>query len=60
MYTFMEPSYRRRHRRFLAASLALPVIVTVMAFANIQILLPLFRTSMWRSKASTSGTSFSI
>src|SRR5918994_5521824 len=31
-YTFMEPNYRRRHRRFLAASLALPVIVTTMAF----------------------------
>src|ERR671913_2159042 len=30
-YTFMEPSYRRRHGRFLAASLALPVIVTTMA-----------------------------
>jgi len=46
-YTFMEPNYRRRHRRFLAASLSLPVIVTVMAFANIQILLTVF--FMWAS-----------
>lgn len=46
-YTFMEPNYRRRHRRFLAASLALPVIVTVMAFVNIQILLTIF--FMWAS-----------
>jgi hypothetical protein len=46
-YTFLEPSYRRRHRRFLAASLALPVIVTVMAFVNLQILLTVF--FMWAS-----------
>jgi hypothetical protein len=46
-YTFMEPNYRRRHRRFLAASMALPVIVTVMAFVNIQILLTVF--FMWAS-----------
>jgi len=46
-YTFMEPAYRRRHPRFLAASLALPVIVTVMAFVNIQILLTVF--FMWAS-----------
>jgi hypothetical protein len=46
-YTFMEPSYRRRHRRFLAASLALPVIVTTMAFVNLQILLTVF--FMWAS-----------
>jgi hypothetical protein len=46
-YTFMEPNYRRRHRRFLAASLALPVIVTVMAFVNLQILLTVF--FMWAS-----------
>jgi hypothetical protein len=46
-YTFMEPNYRARHRRFLAASLALPVIVTVMAFVNIQILLTIFFT--WAS-----------
>lgn len=46
-YTFMEPSYRRRHRRFLAASLALPVIVTVMAFVNIQVLLTVF--FLWAS-----------
>jgi hypothetical protein len=46
-YTFLEPSYRRRHRRFLAASLALPVIVTVMAFVNLQVLLTVF--FMWAS-----------
>lgn len=46
-YTFMEPSYRRRHRRFLAASLALPVIVTTMALVNLQILLTVF--FMWAS-----------
>jgi hypothetical protein len=46
-YTFMEPNYRRRHRRFLAASLALPVIVTVMAFVNIQVLLTVF--FLWAS-----------
>jgi len=46
-YTFMEPNYRRRHRRFLAASLAIPVIVTIMAFVNIQILLTVF--FMWAS-----------
>jgi hypothetical protein len=46
-YTFMEPNYRRRHRRFLAASLALPVIVTVMAFVNIRVLLTVF--FMWAS-----------
>ena len=46
-YTFMEPSYRRRHRRFLAASMALPVIVTVMAFVNLQVLLTIFFT--WAS-----------
>jgi hypothetical protein len=46
-YTFMEPNYRRRHRRFLAASLALPVIVTTMAFVNLQILLTVF--FLWAS-----------
>lgn len=46
-YTFMEPNYRRRHRRFLAASLALPVIVTVMAFVNLQVLLTVF--FLWAS-----------
>jgi hypothetical protein len=46
-YTFMEPNYRRRHRRFLAASLALPVIVTAMAFVNLQVLLTVF--FMWAS-----------
>src|SRR5918997_3758690 len=46
-YTFMEPSYRRRHRRFLAASLALPVFVTVLAFVDLQVLLTVF--FMWAS-----------
>jgi hypothetical protein len=46
-YTFMEPNYRRRHRRFLTASLALPVIVTVMAFVNLQVLLTIF--FLWAS-----------
>ncbi|MBA3747370.1 MAG: hypothetical protein H0W96_07720 [Solirubrobacterales bacterium] len=46
-YTFMEPTYRRRHGRFLAASLALPVIVTTMAFVNLQVLLTVF--FMWAS-----------
>jgi hypothetical protein len=46
-YTFMEPNYRRRHRRFLAASLALPAIVTVMAFVNLQVLLTVF--FLWAS-----------
>jgi hypothetical protein len=46
-YTFMEPSYRRRHRRFLAASLALPVVVTLLAFVNLQILLTVF--FLWAS-----------
>jgi hypothetical protein len=46
-YTFMEPNYRRRHRRFLAASLALPVIVTTLAVVNLQVLLTLF--FMWAS-----------
>jgi hypothetical protein len=46
-YTFLEPSYRRRHRRFLAASLALPVLVTTLAFVNLQVLLTVF--FMWAS-----------
>ena len=46
-YTFMEPNYRRRHQRFLAASLAIPVIVTILAFVNIQVLLTVF--FMWAS-----------
>jgi len=46
-YTFMEPSYRRRHGRVLAASLALPVIVTTLAFVNLQVLLTLF--FLWAS-----------
>jgi hypothetical protein len=46
-YTFLEPNYRRRHKRFLLGSLALPVLVTVMAFVNLQILLTIFFT--WAS-----------
>ena len=46
-YTFMEPNYRRRHGRFLAASLALPVIVTVLSFVNLQVLLTMF--FLWAS-----------
>jgi hypothetical protein len=46
-YTFMEPNYRHRHRWFLLGSLALPVLVTVLAFVNLQILLTLFFT--WAS-----------
>lgn len=41
-YTFMEPGYRRRHGRLLAASLALPVFVTVLSFVNLQVLLTVF------------------
>jgi hypothetical protein len=43
----MERNYRRRHRRFLVASLALPVIVTTMAFVDLQLLLTVF--FMWAS-----------
>jgi hypothetical protein len=46
-YTFMEPSYRRRHRGFLAASLALPVFVTLLAFVHLQVLLTVF--FLWAS-----------
>ncbi len=46
-YTFMEPNYRRRHKRFLLASLLLPVVVTVLAFVNLQVLLTVFFT--WAS-----------
>ena len=46
-YTFLEPNYRRRHKRFLTASLLLPVIVTVLAFVNLQVLLTIFFT--WAS-----------
>jgi hypothetical protein len=46
-YTFMEAGYRRRHRRFLAASLALPVFVTVLSFVNLQVLLTVF--FLWAS-----------
>jgi hypothetical protein len=46
-YTFLEPAYRRRHRAFLLASLVLPVMVTALAFINLQILLTLFFT--WAS-----------
>ncbi|MDP8968874.1 MAG: hypothetical protein M3N04_09765 [Actinomycetota bacterium] len=46
-YTFMEPSYRRRHSRFLAGSLALPVFVTTLSFVNLQLLLTVF--FLWAS-----------
>ena len=46
-YTFMEPNYRARHRRFLLGSLVIPVLVTVLAFVNLQILLTVFFT--WAS-----------
>jgi hypothetical protein len=46
-YTFMEPGFRRRHGRFLAASLALPVFVTVLSFANLRVLLTVF--FLWAS-----------
>ena len=46
-YTFMEPGYRRRHGRFLAASLMLPVFVTVLSFVNLQVLLTVF--FLWAS-----------
>lgn len=46
-YTFMEPAYRRRHRRFMLASLVLPVLVTALAFWNLQVLLTVFFT--WAS-----------
>ena len=41
-YTFMEPRFRRRHGRFLAASLALPVFVTLLSFVHLQLLLTIF------------------
>jgi hypothetical protein len=46
-YTFFEPNYRARHKRFLIGSLALPVMVTALAFINLQILLTIFFT--WAS-----------
>jgi hypothetical protein len=46
-YTFMEPNYRRRHGRFLLGSLALPVIVTILAFVDLQVLLTVF--FLWAS-----------
>ena len=46
-YTFMQSSYRQRHRRFLLASLLLPVMVTVLAFVHLQLLLTIFFT--WAS-----------
>jgi hypothetical protein len=46
-YTFMEPGFRSRHGRFLAASLALPVFVTVLSFVNLQVLLTVF--FLWAS-----------
>jgi hypothetical protein len=46
-YTFLEPNYRRRHRGFLLGSLVLPVLVTILAFVNLQVLLTIFFT--WAS-----------
>ena len=46
-YTFMEPRFRRRHGRFLAASLALPVFVTLLSFVHLQLLLTIF--FLWAS-----------
>src|SRR5215212_2959958 len=46
-YTFFEPNYRSRHRAFLLGSLALPVLVTILAFVNLQVLLTIFFT--WAS-----------
>jgi len=46
-YTFMQSRYRQRHRKFLLASLLLPVMVTTLAFVNLQILLTIFFT--WAS-----------
>ncbi|MGI8556831.1 MAG: hypothetical protein ACR2ND_00735 [Solirubrobacteraceae bacterium] len=46
-YTFLEPNFRARHRRFLLGSLALPVIVCALAFADLQVLLTIFYT--WAS-----------
>lgn len=46
-YTFMEPNYRARHRKFLAVSCVIPVAVTAMAFIDLQILLTVFFT--WAS-----------
>src|SRR5215212_9156379 len=38
-YTVAQRGYRRQHRAFLLGSLLLPVIVTALAFTNMQILL---------------------
>src|SRR5918994_772426 len=46
-YTVFQRGYRERHRAFLLGTLALPVVVTVLAFTNMQILLTLFFT--WAS-----------
>jgi hypothetical protein len=46
-YTFAEPNYRKRHRKFLLGSLVLPVFVTALAFINLQVLLTVFFT--WAS-----------
>jgi hypothetical protein len=43
----MEPNYRERHRRFMLGSLVIPVIVTILAFASLQILITIFFT--WAS-----------
>ena len=46
-YTFLEPNYRARHRTFMLGSLVLPVLVTILAFVNLQVLLTIFFT--WAS-----------
>ena len=46
-YTFFEPNYRSRHKGFLLGSLVLPVLVTILAFVNLQVLLTIFFT--WAS-----------
>ncbi|MEP6953218.1 MAG: hypothetical protein ABI950_04040 [Solirubrobacteraceae bacterium] len=46
-YTFFEPNYRARHKRFMLGSGLLPVLVTVLAFVNLQVLLTIFFT--WAS-----------
>lgn len=43
-YTFFEPNFRKNHHAFMMASLVIPVIVTAMAFVNLQILLTIFFT----------------
>jgi hypothetical protein len=46
-YTVLEPRFRRRHGRVLAAACALPVFVTALAFVQLQLLLTVF--FLWAS-----------